>query len=144
MPIEAVVSGRLYASLPTDSATGWSGHVNASFYPRTDRKGVLFENDFRSQWNRAAIAAAAVSVGESLERIREALGFAAVWRLLGALERVARECAAGTFDDCFGEFFELAKAEANASEIMLTADGQMVSSAGCRLPMQYPHWRGCS
>ena len=68
------VKGRLYAGLPTQTQSEWGGHIEATFYPRTDRTGVLFDEDYKSKWNRAALKGAASAVAQRLEEICEALG----------------------------------------------------------------------
>lgn len=61
VPVEESVVGRIFADLPTETRTGWSGHVNATFFPRQDRKGVEFDSrGFRGKWNDVLIDAAAV------------------------------------------------------------------------------------
>ena len=38
VPVEESVVGRIFADLPTETRTGWSGHINATFFPdRTER-----------------------------------------------------------------------------------------------------------
>ena len=81
----AVASGVLYATLPTETTSGLPGHVNASFYPRTDRKTVRFESGYASDWNHAAIAAAARGLADSAPRVAETLGIHAFWEFLGAI-----------------------------------------------------------
>ena len=50
VPTNEAVVGRIYADLPTETPTGWSGHVNATFFPRQDRKTVEFDGaGFRRQ-----------------------------------------------------------------------------------------------
>ena len=56
---EAQTEGVLFAWLPTQESSGLPCHVHADFYPTNDRKHVLWESDFRSTWNRAAVQAAA-------------------------------------------------------------------------------------
>ncbi|HUY50596.1 MAG TPA: DUF3883 domain-containing protein [Streptosporangiaceae bacterium] len=80
-----ITSGVLYATLPTQTSSGLPGHVNASFYPRTDRKTVRFETGYDSDWNRAAIAAVASGLAGSATGLAEALGIPAFWEFLGAI-----------------------------------------------------------
>ena len=80
-----ITSGVLYATLPTQTPSGLPGHVNASFYPRTDRKTVRFETGYDSDWNRAAITAVASGLADSAAGLAGALGIAAFWEFLGAI-----------------------------------------------------------
>ena len=80
-----ITSGVLYATLPTQTPSGLPGHVNASFYPRTDRKTVRFETGYDSDWNRAAITAVASGLADSAASLAGALGIAAFWEFLGAI-----------------------------------------------------------
>jgi len=80
-----ISSGVLYATLPTRTPSGLPGHVNASFYPSTDRKTVRFETGYDSDWNRAAIAAVASGLADSAGALAEALGIRSFWEFLGAI-----------------------------------------------------------
>ncbi len=80
-----ITSGVLYATLPTQTPSGLPGHVNASFYPSTDRKTVRFETGYDSDWNRAAVAAVASGLAGSAARLAEALGIRGFWEFLGAI-----------------------------------------------------------
>lgn len=82
---DGVSSGVLYATLPTQTPSGLPGHVNASFYPSTDRKTVRFETGYDSDWNRAAITAVASGLAGSATALAEALGIPAFWEFLGAI-----------------------------------------------------------
>lgn len=68
------VSGRLYATLPTAIPTGLPLHLDASFFPTIDRKGILLESGYEAEWNRAAITAAAELLSEHVEVVARASG----------------------------------------------------------------------
>lgn len=89
----SITSGVLYATLPTQTPSGLPGHVNASFYPRTDRKTVRFETGYDSDWNRAAIAAVARGLAASAEDLAHVLGIPAFWEFLGAITDLDRRAA---------------------------------------------------
>ena len=57
VPDATISKGLLYAFLPTQSESGLTFHINADFFPSSDRKRIIFESDFQSEWNRAAIGA---------------------------------------------------------------------------------------
>ena len=68
VPMDGQTIGRVYASLPTETRTGWSGHINGSFVPKQDRKTVEFRSrGFRGEWNDLLIDSAARTVAENLE-----------------------------------------------------------------------------
>ena len=89
--------GLLFATLPTKQSTKLPFHIDADFFPNTDRKSIVFgdthRRDHRSEWNRAAIQAAAVALGDNLMRLRvmfrdDALTF---WGILDRLQRIHRD-----------------------------------------------------
>lgn len=45
------VRGLLYAFLPTQEETGLPLHINADFYPNTDRKTLLWDEEDKRGWN---------------------------------------------------------------------------------------------
>lgn len=45
------IKGLLYAFLPTRDETGLPLHINADFYPNTDRKGLLWDEEDKCGWN---------------------------------------------------------------------------------------------
>ena len=64
VPFSLIEDGLLFATLPTEQSTRLPFHIDADFYPGSDRKAIEFgdEHDPRSEWNRAAIRAAASAV----------------------------------------------------------------------------------
>ena len=86
--------GLLYATLPTEQVTGLPFHIDADFFPAADRKSIPFGDflDFRSEWNRAALDAAAEAVTSNLIELRDSLGDApaAFWRVLDQVYAVNR------------------------------------------------------
>lgn len=135
VPIEESVVGRIFADLPTETRTGWGGHVNATFFPRQDRKGVEFDSrGFRGKWNDILIDAAAVLVADNLETIAQELGHRVAWGYLVDVERVNRDIAKDEYPAVFREFFERAKEVASASRIALLADDTAVLPTGVLVP----------
>lgn len=135
VPTEESVVGRIFADLPTETRTGWSGHVNATFFPRQDRKGVEFDGrGFRGKWNDILIDAAAVLVADNLEIIAQELGHRVAWNYLVDVEKVNRDIAKDEYPAVFGEFFERAKELSSASRIALLADDTAVLPAGALVP----------
>ncbi|MGI5223762.1 DUF3883 domain-containing protein [Actinoallomurus sp. CA-142502] len=88
---QSIKSGVLYATLPTQTPSGLPANVNAAFFPSTDRKAVRFESSgYHSEWNRAAISAAARGIAEEAGSIAERLGVPAFWEFLGGITDLDR------------------------------------------------------
>ncbi|MBN2465967.1 DUF3883 domain-containing protein [candidate division WOR-3 bacterium] len=123
IPLDHDEDGLLYAVLPTQQMTGLPLHINADFYTSSDRKKVVFEHEYQSEWNRAAIGSAARSVRYNLPRLRELLAPKAFWRLLQAAEKVhAGEREACGFDSFWREVMPVLKQD----HCVYTADAQWV------------------
>lgn len=97
IPEGGAIEGRLYAVLPTDYPTGLPFHVNADFYPTMDRKSVIFEDDYQSQWNRAAINAAARAIAAATGRLESDLSPEIFWSLADQAYQNRRDAVVGTF-----------------------------------------------
>jgi hypothetical protein len=96
--------GVLYASLPTQTASGFGGHINASFFPKTDRKGVRFDNDPESAWNRLAVRVAAQLLADKADLVLEAVGPKRLWELLVEVEQLRQQVDKRAVDEAFLEF----------------------------------------
>lgn len=75
--------GILYSGLPTRHATGLPFHIDANFFPSSDRKRVEFGASYQGDWNRAALQAASGALVRSLPRLREELKPGQLWGTLG-------------------------------------------------------------
>jgi hypothetical protein len=82
------VEGRLFATLPTRVSTELPLHLNAAFFPRTDRKGILLDAEPEAEWNRAAIRAAADALAASLESLSREMGPTDFWTLVNAASKL--------------------------------------------------------
>ncbi len=105
IPAGELQSGLLCATLPTQQRTGLPFHINADFYPSEDRKRIIFEQDYQSQWNKAALAAAADAFASSFYQLRDTLGHQRVWSLLSRIFQVAQEADAGRAEKMFKQFW---------------------------------------
>jgi hypothetical protein len=85
------INGHLYATLPTTIPTGLPMHLDASFFPRVDRKGILLESSYDGDWNRAAIAAGARLLAAHVEQIAPVLGPEPFWSLVNQAHALARQ-----------------------------------------------------
>ena len=92
IPYAAASEGLFFATLPTQQETGLPFHIDADFFPSSDRRSIALENsyDYRSEWNRAAIRSAAAAIGSNLITLRDMFsgdptGF---WELLDRVRQV--------------------------------------------------------
>jgi hypothetical protein len=82
---ENVVSGRFYATLPTEHQTGLPLHINGDFFPSSDRKRILLDVDYQGRWNSAAIEGAARALARGLAEVRDLMPYGAFWGLLNSI-----------------------------------------------------------
>jgi len=94
--------GLLFAFLPTETASGFSLHINADFYLNPERRRVRFDGSYELEWNQAAMNCAAEVVSRSLEDIGHSLGHVALFKLLETLEK-------GKTDPQFKAFWQKAR-----------------------------------
>ena len=73
IPSSGIASGLLYATLPTEDSTDLPFHIDADFFPDSDRKSIEFGDslDHRSQWNRLALQATASVLKANLIEVRD-------------------------------------------------------------------------
>ena len=80
---EPLQEGLLYAFLPTEHSTGLPLHINADFFPESDRKAIVFKgHQHEHAWNEMLIDAAAVELARDPVALRATLGDAQFWRVL--------------------------------------------------------------
>jgi hypothetical protein len=65
--------GSFFATLPTQESTLLPFHIQADFFPASDRKHLLWEDDYQGEWNRAVVEAAAAVLARNLARLPELL-----------------------------------------------------------------------
>ena len=117
------LEGRFHACLPTQHPTGLPIHLDADFYPNTDRKRIVFENDYQGQWNRAAVRAAARAVAAALPTLRDRLGAERLWALLQAMADLYALAGKGDVDQSLGAFSTEARAAIAHAKIVPTGKG---------------------
>lgn len=143
LPVGEMVEGRVYGGLPTQTKLGWSGHVNASFYPREDRKGVLLDDGtYRSEWNRDLIDSAAALIQKNLGDVSEAIGLEATWELVRDFE-LANRPGPG-HEEAFEPFFERIKGAISDLPIMRTIRGDVRPPRGCLVPQSTDEYQANS
>ena len=121
---EPLREGLLYAFLPTEQRTGLPVHINADFFPESDRKHVIFGGHQHEQvWNETLVEAAAGEIARDLEGLVNLLGHAQLWEILGR----AYELATTNTDvpGCYERFWEHLRATAPQARIVPTQDGSV-------------------
>jgi hypothetical protein len=121
-------SGRFYATLPTDEATGLPLSVQGSFFPKPDRKRIRLDNAPRDEWNRAIIDEAAMLVARSLHELRDVVGDEALVALLKAALELRQRAREKSVDKSFAAWWDhLARSLATA-EVIPTESGRYRSA----------------
>ena len=100
-----VRQGRLYAGLPTETKTPLPFHVNADFYPTSDRKRIHLGGGYQAAWNEAALRAAAGVLSGRLETIRQQLEPPAFWQLLQQCRATHALASQGDLPAIFSTFW---------------------------------------
>jgi hypothetical protein len=120
---ERSTPGLFFAFLPTEISTDITCHVNADFYPTSDRKRLIFETDYQSDWNRAAIEASAETLASGLQRIRDQIGGLRVWEILE--HAFARFAAVGNSNEPHRRaFWDELRSVAQDAPITRTSSGE--------------------
>lgn len=119
--------GLLYATLPTEELTHLPFHIDADLYPTSDRKSIAFEDssDYRSEWNRAALNAAASTVKSNLLLLRNALDDDAYefWRFLGQIQNAHQEHL-GNYKKPLGVFWDTLLPALARCQVAFTESGK--------------------
>ena len=138
VPDSLVDTGLLFATLPADQATGLPFHIDADFFPASDRKSIVFEdsNDPRSEWNRAALTAAASVVNANLISLKETFENdpTTFWGILARLNSVFRERR----DDRrmpIGVFWETLEPSLGDAPIVYSESGKWLKPDQTRMPV---------
>ena len=138
VPDSLVDTGLLFATLPTDQATGLPFHIDADFFPASDRKSIVFEdsNDPRSEWNRTAIKAAASVVNANLISLKEAFEDDATtfWGILARLNSVFRG-RRGDRRMPLGVFWETLEPSLGKTPIVYSESGRWLKPDQIRIPI---------
>ena len=116
--------GRLYAFLPTEQPTGLPLHINADFFPESDRKQVIFGGHQHEQaWNEMLVEAAAEEIARDPEGLLEMLGPTQLWEFLGrAYELEAKKSG---LPECYRCIWDRIKATAPLTRIVPAQDGSV-------------------
>ena len=137
VPDTLIGDGQLFASLPTEQRTGLPFHIDADFFPASDRKTILFGDTYdpRSKWNQAAIQAATSAVHSNLITLRDIHHNDAVtfWDFL---DRVASVCTDRQGDTRLpiGTFWESLLQSLRKTPVVFTESGNWLVPSSTRIP----------
>ena len=138
VPDSLADTGLLFATLPTDQSTGLPFHIDADFFPASDRKSIVFEdsNDPRSEWNRAAIRAAASVFNANLIPLRDTFkdDAATFWGILARLNSVHRE-RRGDLQTPLGVFWETLEPSLGNAPIVYAESGRWLRPNQVLMPI---------
>ncbi len=126
--------GRLFAVLPTDSIIPVPLHINADFYPTTDRKRIHFGSDYQSEWNRAAIRCAALALSNHFDTLPQQLGPFDFWELVHKIAYTQQLANEGELPDVYAAFWQTVAPTLHNRPIMFTADDRWWLPEKVRLP----------
>lgn len=125
---EPLAEGVLYAFLPTEQSTGLPMHINADFFPESDRKAVIFAGHQHEQaWNEMLIDAAAAELARDPEGLRKMLGDIQLWQILARAFELSKPSNHPT---CFKQFWERLKVTGAKAQITLAQDGSVQRPSG--------------
>lgn len=125
---EPLAEGVLYAYLPTEQSTGLPMHINADFFPESDRKAVIFAGHQHEQlWNEMLIDAAAAELARDPEGLLKMLGDVQLWQILSRASALSQPSSHPT---CFKRFWERLKVTGAQANIALAQDGSVQRPSG--------------
>ncbi len=129
--------GLLFATLPTDQSIGLPFHIDADFFPASDRKTIEFgdAHDPRSEWNRAAIRAAASALPANLIPLRAMYSDnpSTLWGFLSCIQEVHQR-SKGNDRLPLGEFWESLLPSLGESPVVYTESGKWLVPKRTRIP----------
>lgn len=133
IPDGGLTDGRLFAVLPSETTIPLPFHINADFFPSSDRKHILFSEDYQGKWNCAAIRAAARALATGLEKLPGIMSAASLWQLIKSLDDCSREVDARRQDQAFKSFWQEAAPRLSDLPLIYTATGHWVKPRVARL-----------
>ncbi len=137
VPDSWISDGLLFATLPTEQSTGLPFHVDADFFPASDRKAIEFGDTFdpRAEWNRAAIRAAASALPSHLIPLRDMYSGdpSTLWSFLSSIQAVHQR-SAGDVLFPLGEFWESLLPSLAEAPIVYTESGKWLAPNCTRIP----------
>lgn len=136
IPSSELRAGLLCAWLPTEHDVGLPFHINADFFPTNDRKQVILAEDYQSDWNRAALLAAARAVGQAVGRLPALVGAQRFWDLVSTLKEVADRVGNGHGEPSLSQFWKEAAPQLGTTPVIHTTRGEWTTAADACLLLQ--------
>ena len=130
---EPLGAGRLFAVLPSETVIPLPFHINADFFPSSDRKRIIFGDDYQSEWNRAAVRAVARALATGFDELPNLLGHEGLWHLLESLDQCSRQVYEGKYDQSFACFWEEIAPSLQRRQIAFTSTERWVLPGDARL-----------
>jgi len=129
--------GLLCACLPAqEGKTGLPFHINADFFPHSDRKRIILEQDYQSEWNRAAIRSAAEVLCAHLPGLPAKLGHKHLWHLFNTVQRVGDDAERGHKERTFGQFWERLRPMMRGSSVFFTSRKEWKTASEVVFPFE--------
>ncbi|WP_217266119.1 DUF3883 domain-containing protein [Vibrio cholerae] len=120
---EPLAEGLLYAFLPTEQSTGLPLHINADFFPESDRKALIFAGHQHEQaWNEMLIDVAATALARDPEGLLKMLGDVQFWQIMARAFDLSRP---SNHPACFKRFWERMLTTASQARIAPAQDGSV-------------------
>lgn len=125
--------GRLFAVLPTEATMPLALHVNADFFPTTDRRRIHFDGGFQARWNEEALNCAARLLANNLTTLRDALPVDGFWQLLQSAWDTAESAGSKQLPPPFASFWRELAPLLGAAPVVFTADERWVVPSAARI-----------
>lgn len=134
IPTSGIIpAGRLYAVLPAADTLPLAFHLNADFFPTTDRKRVHFDSGYQAAWNQAAVIAAAALLADRLPELPHLLLPLGLWHLLQRTSAAAQQAQRKELPEVFAAFWQELLPRLPETPIFYTATGAWLSLGDGRL-----------
>jgi hypothetical protein len=125
---DSLEKGLLYAYLPTEQKTQLPLHINADFFPESDRKSIIFSGKHERAWNETLIDVAAQKIAENPIVLLDVMGLRAFWILLE--EAHALYSSSDTPSPSFKKIWEYLKKSCSVAEIATDQKNQSQKPSG--------------
>ncbi len=130
---DTLQAGCLYAGLPTADALPLAFHLNADFFPTTDRKRVHFNSGYQAEWNQAAITATAALLADRLPELPHLLPPTGLWHLLQSTVAVAHQAQRRELPEVFAAFWQELLPHLRQTPVFYSAAGEWLPPEDGRL-----------
>ena len=130
VPEVAYDKGLLYAFLPSETRTGLPFHINADFYPSSDRKRILFETGYKSDWNNLAIECAADTFASQIDKVLEIF----TDKFWAVAESIKQASESDALSPAFARFWQELKLQIRTKRTVLTVGQELLTPTNTYYP----------